>query len=576
VTISPGTTFIRSSSNKTQKTIDEYMIVEGAIVPTIYVNHEESIRYYPEIGRSLSNGVADEIDDDGVKTQRVSDDTPIADTDYDSLDNMTYTNVDIVKTTTTIIDVAGTTGIDGSIMLFDSDGVRMYEVAQADIDLTTSVGKFYVDTDKSIWYITAADAYADIAAARTGLGTTTVNYQLAEPIITQLNLTPLRAFENGTMMFEKMIPEVTFYDATNGCTISDSAYPIESIDYINLVDKDTGATTRIDVSTAVIAGDGLSFTHPDLADSDLIDWDYVPTIESTNPESIMIFPINNAAQVRGNTKGIGVNKKNLENAEIRVKANRQSIEENAVDIETNAANISTNTTNISTNTTAISDSQISLVRSATLSGTNAYTTTITDVTYAVGLKINATIANINTGASTLDINSLGVKNIKYYDVTNSKQNVINGMLRGQVILMYDGTDFVLLNPPVTFIAGNYIISDELGELSFSDTSNLKRIERVVIGSGTIRVNFRIKEYSNYVATARVYVNDVAVGIIRQSPNDETYSVLFSEDFTVNSGDKVQIYAYGDESGGSTGWFIDKFSISIDTNSNVALIPRAVI
>jgi len=75
----------------------------------------------------------------------------------------------------------------------------MIEVAQADIDLAESDGKYYVHTDKSIWYITTADTYADIGAARTGLDTTNVQFKKATPIITQLTLDEIYAFASGTL-----------------------------------------------------------------------------------------------------------------------------------------------------------------------------------------------------------------------------------------------------------------------------------------------------------------------------------------------------------------------------------------
>ena len=85
-------------------------------------------------------------------------------TDYASIDTATYTNVDVVKTTALNTSIAGTTGLDGFTIINDSA-----EVAQADIDLETSIGKHYYHTDKTIWLIVAKGEYADIAEARTGL-----------------------------------------------------------------------------------------------------------------------------------------------------------------------------------------------------------------------------------------------------------------------------------------------------------------------------------------------------------------------------------------------------------------------
>ena len=119
----------------------------------------------------------------GVETQEVGVDTDISGTDYASIDTATYTNVDVVKTTAFALATAGTAAIDGKTRYFDKDGKELTEVAQANIDLVASVGKYYYHTDKTIWAIVANGAYADIATARTGLGTTSLNYQLAKEVV---------------------------------------------------------------------------------------------------------------------------------------------------------------------------------------------------------------------------------------------------------------------------------------------------------------------------------------------------------------------------------------------------------
>ena len=46
----------------------------------------------------------------------------------------------------------------------------------------------------------------------------------------------------------------------------------------------TGVETEVDVSQAVIAGDGLSFTHPDLIDGDIVFFTYYHAVEGTQPK----------------------------------------------------------------------------------------------------------------------------------------------------------------------------------------------------------------------------------------------------------------------------------------------------
>ncbi|MCK5602312.1 hypothetical protein KAR91_10595 [Candidatus Pacearchaeota archaeon] len=61
--------------------------------------------------------------------------------------------------------------------------------------------------------------------------------------------------------------------------------------------------------------------------------------------------------------------------------------------------------------------------------------------YQTGMMVRFTVANPNTGASTINVSSLGVQNIKRGDGTDVEADD----LTGQCILVYDGTNFVLLS-----------------------------------------------------------------------------------------------------------------------------------
>lgn len=77
---------------------------------------------------------------------------------------------------------------------------------------------------------------------------------------------------------------------------------------------------------------------------------------------------------------------------------------------------------------------------------NAYTITTTPAvtSYVEGLGVIVKITNANTGASTLNVSSLGTKNIK---LTNGNDPDANDLVSGMVArLIYDGTNFQLMNP----------------------------------------------------------------------------------------------------------------------------------
>ncbi|TAL39627.1 MAG: hypothetical protein EPN97_02060 [Alphaproteobacteria bacterium] len=64
--------------------------------------------------------------------------------------------------------------------------------------------------------------------------------------------------------------------------------------------------------------------------------------------------------------------------------------------------------------------------------------------YATGQVVTLKPVNANTGASTLNVNSLGTKNIKMPDGSALPSGMISAS--GVYALMYDGTNFVLMNP----------------------------------------------------------------------------------------------------------------------------------
>jgi hypothetical protein len=101
---------------------------------------------------------------------------------------------------------------------------------------------------------------------------------LAEPVITPIPYAGLlNSNSNGTVYHEPYIADAGVYD--NGITIQSTDYPISEIEKI--IKWENGVEYLLDVADAVIAIDGLSFTHPDLADGDLVMFTYAYDLEST-------------------------------------------------------------------------------------------------------------------------------------------------------------------------------------------------------------------------------------------------------------------------------------------------------
>ena len=234
--------------------------------------------------RSLPNGTKDEFNVvEGKYTKKVSDTVSVSGTMFASLDTTTYVNVDVVKTTAFSDAMAGTTSKDGMTRLYDKNGAELSEVAQTDIDNAASVGKYYWHTDKTLWIIVAKGAYADITAARTGLGTMTLIYQLATPIEIPIQTSgSLVSYPSGTVYIEPFVADAGIY--TDKMTVLHQDLPIKVLEKLSKIDFMTGLETELDVSDAVIAENKLSFTHPDLVNGDIVFFTYEYDRESTKGE----------------------------------------------------------------------------------------------------------------------------------------------------------------------------------------------------------------------------------------------------------------------------------------------------
>lgn len=133
--------------------------------------------------RILPNGTKDEINvTSGVKTQRVSGDVTLSETDIDSL-HTSWTNVDGVKITFDSLPNlygAGQWGSNGRI----STSRTSPKTSGASPDDTEYEWQHYINPND--WYIIVPKGYyVDLASAKADLAGTTLTYQLARPKIYQ-------------------------------------------------------------------------------------------------------------------------------------------------------------------------------------------------------------------------------------------------------------------------------------------------------------------------------------------------------------------------------------------------------
>lgn len=275
---------------------DTIQIEEGT-TPTTYEPHKSSILYTREPLRYVPTA-RDTTDSNSNKIKKVGR-YVLQSGDIASMFT-SLTNVDMAITTVPFIADAKAFISEAKGQVLSSWGT---EVLASERDSINSIGKFATLTvtgGNRIDFIFAKGT--SLAEARTELAGKEILYELAEPIHSTVFTAPLESYTNGTVYIENIKADVSFYN--NGITVTDSNYPIKSIDYINKVNKETGEKIALDVSNATIAGDGLSFTHTDLTDGDLVDFDYFYTNSSITPYTEHSAPLNVAGGVESNSKAI--------------------------------------------------------------------------------------------------------------------------------------------------------------------------------------------------------------------------------------------------------------------------------
>lgn len=203
---------------------------------------------------------------------------------------------------------------------------------------------------------------------------------------------------------------------------------------------------------------------------------------------------------------------------------------------------------------------------ASSAGTDTYAITVSPVpdnlTAGDVFRLKADVAN--TGACTLNVNSLGAKTIK----KNVSEDLATGdILAGQLITVeYDGTNFQLIKD----VSGCIVASDSLllsanTERSTDSTPYIKVKEMRVATGGKYRVKFDISATSSS-GYARIYKNGVAYGT--EQFTGGAY-VTKSEDLNFSAGDSIELWYHG--SSGSITTSVKNFRIYGDIAKSSSVI-----
>ena len=172
--------------------------------------------------------------------------------------------------------------------------------------------------------------------------------------------------------------------------------------------------------------------------------------------------------------------------------------------------------------------------SADTGAANAYAVSIapTPTSYTAGLEVTFKATNANTGASTINVNGLGVKSIKKdVSIALAADDIIASKV---VSLVYDGTNFQLINVPASSGAWELISTTD-----FDGTTDEVDISSVMAGYVALRVTFvNITAAGNSTIYARASnnggstflsaANDYSRALTQQATNSTTISAASDE------------------------------------------------
>lgn len=209
--------------------------------------------------------------------------------------------------------------------------------------------------------------------------------------------------------------------------------------------------------------------------------------------------------------------------------------------------------------------RVNAIYDTTNSTSVAYKATANSIDdYVDGMEIMF-IPTVDCGTNaTFALNNLSALTIKKSD--NTGTNVSDLKANVPVVGVRVGSNFFIRSG-----RRGYLSSINVGSMTvFSDidkqnnTSNYTKIREIKSKvSGNIRITIGMNVlFTNPSTTvyARVYINDIAVGIER-STNSSGSHTLFTEDFTIKNGDLIQVYA---KTLNTSNKGVHSFKIGIDT------------
>lgn len=226
-----------------------------------------------EMGYRVPNGTKDTIemrDGKAYFVRRVKKYTLQA-SDITNFDNTSWTNIEIFRITKPsdfIHALSAQNSVSTAFAQYIPNTKQYYYGTT--YDSLDRIGDIMTNYAPAQWVkAVAKGTYASLAKAQADLAGTDIYYQLATPIETEIDIdNVLYGLPNGTIYIDDVVEDADIY--TTNITVTN---PILTLEEIVKIAND-GTQTKLAVSGATVAGDGLSFTHTGLTAGDKVWFSY--------------------------------------------------------------------------------------------------------------------------------------------------------------------------------------------------------------------------------------------------------------------------------------------------------------
>jgi hypothetical protein len=356
--------------------IEFYQIEEGTVATT-HEDYFSSSKYIPNLKAVISAGdVVELIDGEYMKIKRISDEFTFNGTEaFVGYVSGVGTNSDLSRMTLTAFGTDNKLkGDDGNPIVGSSLGYDGNAIYESVISTATAITFSMLPHEDLFIYIPTSELGSDdLTGFKNYLiaSNLAAQFQLATPIHTKLNLSPLNVKTDGDIIVENEYPVLSDY--SSGINVDKGAsYNDIFIASASLVTPE--GEIVLDPSDFVVVGSIV--TNPNLSSTDIVWLGVGYTDGRTLPISQYTYAMNPKATDDALNQAVTTNSKTIEGLNSQVASNTKDMHANKIGIEMNVDEIQNNTVLANTKATTV-DYTATVLSTGWAGGSAPFTKTLT-------------------------------------------------------------------------------------------------------------------------------------------------------------------------------------------------------